>query len=32
VRYAQVEVVGTTSPTRVVVNAWDLHDPDRQQR
>lgn len=25
-RYAQVEVVGTTSPTRVVVNAWDLLD------
>lgn len=23
-RYANVEVVGTTSPTRVVVNAWDL--------
>ena len=23
-RYARVEVVGTTSPTRVVVNAWDL--------
>jgi hypothetical protein len=23
-RYAQVEVLGTTSPTRVVVNAWDL--------
>jgi len=26
VRYAQVEVVGTTSPTRVVVNAWDRRD------
>lgn len=25
-RYAQVEVAGTTSPTRVVVNAWDLLD------
>jgi hypothetical protein len=25
-RYAQVEVMGTTSPTRVVVNAWDLLD------
>lgn len=25
-RYANVEVVGTTSPTRVVVNAWDLLD------
>ncbi len=25
-RYAHVEVVGTTSPTRVVVNAWDLLD------
>ena len=25
VRYAHVEVVGTTSPTRVVVNAWDRH-------
>ena len=23
-RYANVEVMGTTSPTRVVVNAWDL--------
>jgi hypothetical protein len=23
-RFASVEVVGTTSPTRVVVNAWDL--------
>jgi hypothetical protein len=25
-RFAQVEVMGTTSPTRVVVNAWDLLD------
>jgi hypothetical protein len=25
-RYAHVEIVGTTSPTRVVVNAWDLLD------
>ena len=25
-RYANVEVAGTTSPTRVVVNAWDLLD------
>jgi ribosomal protein L11 methylase PrmA len=25
-RYRQVEVMGTTSPTRVVVNAWDLLD------
>ena len=25
-RYANVEVMGTTSPTRVVVNAWDLLD------
>ena len=25
-RYAHVEVMGTTSPTRVVVNAWDLLD------
>lgn len=25
-RYAHVEVVGTTSPTRVVVNAWELLD------
>jgi hypothetical protein len=25
-RYANVEVVGTTSPTRIVVNAWDLLD------
>jgi SAM-dependent methyltransferase len=25
-RYANVEVQGTTSPTRVVVNAWDLRD------
>lgn len=25
-RFANVEVVGTTSPTRVVVNAWDLLD------
>ena len=26
-RFANVEVMGTTSPTRVVVNAWDLLDP-----
>jgi hypothetical protein len=25
-RFANVEVLGTTSPTRVVVNAWDLLD------
>ena len=25
-RYAHVEVMGTTSPTRVVVNAWELLD------
>jgi len=25
-RFARVEVAGTTSPTRVVVNAWDLLD------
>jgi hypothetical protein len=25
-RYGHVEIVGTTSPTRVVVNAWDLLD------
>ncbi len=25
-RYVNVEVMGTTSPTRVVVNAWDLLD------
>ncbi|MEI6360837.1 MAG: class I SAM-dependent methyltransferase [Actinomycetes bacterium] len=25
-RFANVEVMGTTSPTRVVVNAWDLLD------
>lgn len=26
-RFANVEVVGTTSPTRIVVNAWDQLDP-----
>ena len=25
-RFADVEVVGTTSPTRVVVNAWNQRD------